>query len=135
MKKIRVRKNKNYTSVIMQEITLEAFKEAKEIYQEIAKNGEPAVINISKKAYQEFFSLHTLTFDEVEAGEEYKVLGTTYKIIRNSDNSRGNEWFPKYQYFNKQSNEKQEVGALCDNVARAFLEHSFANYTGLMLFC
>lgn len=132
--RIKTRKAKSYTSILMQEISIEAFKEAMDAYNLIEGSK---VIKPSKQAWQTFVKLHSLTLDKVKAGEEYKILGTTFKVIRNLDHSRNgsNEWYPIVKYFDRNRNRYEEFGIVqTSNFAAGVHEHCFENQTGKLLY-
>lgn len=131
---VKTRKNKGYTSILLNEVSEQAFKEAKNIYESIEGLK---VIKPTKKAWESFIKLHSLTLDKVKAGEEYKVLGTTFKVIRNLDYSRtgSNEWFPIVQYYDRNKNKYEEFGIVStNNFAAGVHEICFKNQTGILLY-
>lgn len=131
---VKTRKAKNYTSVLLQEISEQAFSEAMKMYNSIEGLK---VIKPSKQAWESFVKLHSLTLDKVKAGEEYKVLGTTFKVIRNLDRSRkgSNEWYPIVKYFDRDRNKYEEFGIIqTDNFAVGVHETCFKNHTGTLLY-
>lgn len=131
MKKIiEKRKNKLYTSIILKEVSIEAFKEAKLLSQEITGNY---VFKISKSAMFDFLKLHSLSLFDVKKGDKYHILGTTYKIIRNKDLNK-KEWWPVVEYINPITSQTERFGILqSENLANGVLETSFKNYTGELL--
>lgn len=131
---VKTRKNKNYTSIILNEVSEQAFKEAKQLYDTIEG---PKVIKPSVKAYQSFVKLHSLTLDKVKKGEKYKILGTEFTIVRSLDYDRkgSNQWNPIVKYFDRHKNQYEEYGIICtDNFAAGVLETCFHNQTGILLF-
>ncbi|MBX0320148.1 hypothetical protein [Shouchella clausii] len=131
---VRTRKNKNYTSILLDEMSIEAFKEAKKVYDSI--NGAK-VIKPTKKALQAFVKLHSVTLDTVETGGEYKILGTVFKVIRNLDYQRkeSNEWFPIVRYYDRTKNRYEEFGIVStNNFALGVHEHCFQNMTNTLLY-
>ena len=132
--KVKTRKAKHYTSILLQEMSEQAFKEAMDVYNSIEGNK---VIKPSKQAWESFVKLHSLTLDKVKPGEEYKILGTTFKVIRNLDRTRRgrNEWYAIVEYFDRDSNAYREFGILCtDNFADGVYEVCFKNCTGQLLY-
>jgi len=132
--KVKTRKAKNYTSILLQEVSIEAFTEAVNAYNSIE---ESKVIKPSKQAWEKFVKLHSLTLDKVKAGEEYKVLGTTFKVIRNLDYDRkgSNEWYPIVEYFDRNKNQYEEFGIMqTSNFAVGVHETCFKNQTGTLLY-
>lgn len=132
--KVKTRKSKSYTSILLNEITEEAFSEALKTYNSL---DGLKVIKSSQKAWEKFIKFHSLTLDKVKAGEEYKILGTTYKVIRNLDYSRNNtnEWYAIVEYFDRNNNKFQEFGIIqTNNFAAGVYETSFKNQTGLLLY-
>lgn len=132
--KVKTRKAKNYTSILLQEVSEQAFSEAMNVYNSLEGLK---VIKPSKKAWESFVKLHTLTLDKVKAGEEYKVLGTTFKVIRSLDyNRRGsNEWYPIVRYYDRTQDKYEEFGIVStDNFAVGVHEICFKNQTGTLLY-
>lgn len=131
---VNTRKNKNYTSILLNEVSEYAFTEAKKLYDSIEGTK---VVKPSKKAWESFYKLHSLTLDKVKAGEEYKILGTTFKVKRNLDHNRqgSNKWFPIVEYFDRVTNKYEEFGIVqTDNFAVGVHETCFKNQTGLLLY-
>ncbi|WP_299831347.1 hypothetical protein [uncultured Metabacillus sp.] len=131
---VKTRKNKGYISILLDEVSEQSFKEAKNTYDSI---DGTKVIKPSKKAWESFVKLHSLTLDKVKAGEEYKVLGTKFTVIRNLDHSRtgSNEWYPIVRYFDRSKNEYEEFGIVStDNFAVGVHETCFKNQTGILLY-
>ena len=130
----KTRKNKGYTSILMNEVSEEAFKEAAKVYDSLEG---PKVIKPSKQAGEAFVKLHSLTLDKVKAGEEYKILGTIFKVIRSLDYSRtgSNKWYPIVRYFDKAKGEYEEFGIVqTANFAVGVHETCFKNATGKLLY-
>lgn len=131
---VKTRKNKGYISILLEEVSEKAFNEAKNIYDSI---DGLKVIKPSKKAWESFVKLNSLTLDKVEAGEEYKVLGTTFTVVRSLDYNRtgSNEWFPIVRYFDRMNNKYEEFGIVStDNFAVGVHETCFKNQTGMLLY-
>ncbi len=132
--KVKTRKAKNYTSILLQEVSEQAFSEAMNVYNSIEVLK---VIKPSKKAWESFVKLHSLTLDKVKAGEEYKILGTTFKVIRNLDYDRkgSNEWYPIVRYYDRTKDKYEEFGIVStDNFAVGVHETCFKNQTGKLLY-
>lgn len=133
-KLVSVRRNKNYTSILLNEITEESFKESMKAYEEIEGNK---VIKPTQQAYDKFLKLHSLTIDKIKAGEKYKVLGTTFKVIRELDKSRKSEWYPIISYYDRELGRYEEFGMIAtDNFAANVMETCFknSNSNGTLLF-
>lgn len=130
---IRTRKNKNYTSILIDEMSIEAFKEAKKVYDSLSG---AKVIKPTKKALQEFVKLHSVTLDTAETGGEYKILGTVFTVVRNLDYGRSNnEWYPIVRYYNRTTNKYEEFGIIqTSNFALGVHEHCFQNITNMLLY-
>lgn len=130
----KTRKNKGYTSILMNEVSEQAFKEAANVYDSL---DGPKVIKPSKQAGEAFVKLHSLTLDKVKAGEKYKILGTVFTVVRKRDTSRrgSNEWFPIVRYFDQVKNKEEEFGIVAtDNFAVGVHETCFKNLTGKLLY-
>jgi len=124
------RKNKTYTSIILKEISECAFLEALELYNTL--DGHK-IIKPSKKAFQSFLKLHSLTLDKLKSGEDYNILGTTFKIVRELNDS--DSWYPIVRYFDRNQSQYKELGLISNNnFASNVLETCFQNKTGKLLY-
>ena len=129
---IKTRKNKNYTSILMTEVSEAAFKKAKEVYDSLEGLK---VIKPTQKAWESFIKLHSLTLDRAEEGGDYKILGTTYTLVRKLDRNKGDEWFPIVRYYDSEWDKYEEMGIVStDNFAVGVHETSFKNMTGKLLY-
>lgn len=131
---VKTRRNKGYISILLEEISEQSFKEAENVYNSIS---ELKVIKPTKKAWESFIKLHSLTLDNVKNGEEYKILGTVFTVIRNLNTSRtgSNEWYPIVKYFDREKNKHEEFGIVStDNFAVGVHEVCFKNKTGKLLY-
>lgn len=129
-KLVSVRRNKNYTSILLNEVTEESFKESIKVYEEIEGNK---VIKPTQQAYDEFLKLHSLTIDKIEAGEKYKILGTTFEVIKGLDNER----YPIISYYDRKLERYEEFGMIAsNNFAANVMETCFknSNSNGTLLF-
>lgn len=130
----KTRKNKSYVSVLLNEVTEEAFQEATTVCAAIEG---PTVVKPNKEAWAAFVKMHSLTLDKVKAGETYKILGTVFTIVRGLDHSRtgSNEWFPIVRYFDTGKNDYEEYGIIAtNNFAVGVHETCFKNKTGMLLY-
>ena len=130
----KMRKNKGYTSILLNEMSEEAFISAGKTYN--ALEGA-RIIKPSKAAMEVFVKLHSLTLDKVKAGEKYKILGTTFKVIRSLDYSRkgSNAWYPIVRYFDNEKQQYEEFGIIqTSNFAVGVHETCFKNLTGKLLY-
>lgn len=129
-KLVSVRRNKNYTSILLNEITEESFKESIKVYEGIEGNK---VIKPTQKAYDEFLKLHSLTIDKIKAGEKYKILGTTFEVIKGLDDER----YPIISYYDRKLGRYEEYGLIASNIFAAnVMETCFknSNSNGTLLF-
>lgn len=134
---VKTRKNKYYTSIIIQEMNEQAFIEARIIYDELRKEDENLLITINKKVWRDFFEQHTLDLSETKPGDTYRVFGTTFTITK-QENGLTNISFYSRNVFDNELIEKRERKIVefgnCGNAMRSFIEHSFYNLTGASLF-
>lgn len=131
---VKTRKNKNYISILLEEVTEQAFSESIKIYSKLEGSK---IIKPSEKAWKSFVEEHSLTLDKVNAGEKYRVLGTTFEVIRNLDYRRkgSNAWHPIVRYFDKNSGKYEEFGIInTNNFAVGVHETCFKNQTGKLLY-
>lgn len=130
----KTRKNKGYTSILLNEVSEQAFKEASEVYDSLEG---AKVIKPSKQAGMDFVKLHSLTLDKVKAGEKYKILGTVFTVVRNLDYNRkgSNKWYPIVRYFDQEKNQVEEFGIVStSNFAIGVHETCFKQLTGKLLY-
>lgn len=130
----KTRKNKGYTSILLNEVSEEAFKEASKVHDSLEG---AKVIKPSKQAGEAFIKLHSLTLDKVKAGEKYKILGTVFTVVRNLDYNRkgSNEWYPIVRYFDHKKGQEEEFGIVqTSNFAVGVHETCFENLTGKLLY-
>lgn len=130
----KMRKNKDYTTIFLNEMSEEAFHSAKKTYN--ALEGR-RIIKPTKAAIEAFVKLHSLTLDKVKVGEKYKILGTTFTVVRSLDYSRkkSNTWFPIIRYYDELNQGYCEYGILhTDNFALGVHETCFNQLTGKPLY-
>lgn len=136
MKKVMKRENKGYTSIIVKEISLGAFTEAKNIYETI--NGNK-VIKLSAPAQKEFFGMHSLRIGELELGDEIGLLGTTFKVVKSpcDDSLKWVEFYGRDIVDSQNETRKlQKFGLFAtDNsiFAITVIDQCFYNHTGILL--
>lgn len=139
---IKVRNYKHYTKIYLQEISEQAFIESRKKYDELRSQGKGVVVSISKKTWNDFFSVHTATFEQhAETGDEILFLGKKFKIekARDSKNDKISTVSYYYRHINDiELEEKMErvrvESYMWGNMAYSFLEIAYKNTTGILLF-
>lgn len=79
---MKIRKNKHYTSVLLEAISLDEFKQANEAYKSLKDIGRNTVVKPTKKALEAFIGPSPLTLGDVIIGDTYKVLGVYYTALK-----------------------------------------------------
>lgn len=79
---MKIRKNKDYTSILLEEFTPQEATKAKTKYDEIKKNGVNCVIKPSRKKYIEALKLNSRLVSDCEMGESYRVLGVLFTVVK-----------------------------------------------------
>lgn len=136
---VTVRMNKNFTGIYLLEISVNAFIESRKKYDELKKIGHKyVVIRINKKTYADFFEQHSLSFSDINDTSSISFLGTSFKIYKDTKNGLKKVGYYKRNYNDttlcEQLEREWEECFMSGNVARSFLETSYQNTTGIMLF-
>lgn len=79
---MKIRKNKNYTSILLEEFTPQEANKAKTKYDEIKKSGVNCVIKPSRKKYIEALELNSRLVSDCEIGESYRILGVLFTVVK-----------------------------------------------------
>ncbi|MGK4094480.1 hypothetical protein AB0X79_08170 [Pediococcus pentosaceus] len=79
---MKVRKNKNYTSILLEEFTPQEATKAKTKRDEIEKSGVNCVIKPSRKKYSEALQLNSRLVSDCEMGESYRILGVLFTVVK-----------------------------------------------------
>jgi hypothetical protein len=79
---MKIRKNKHYTSILLEEFTPQEANKARIKYDEIKKSGVNCVIKPSRKKYIEALKLNSRLVSDCEMGENYRVLGVLFTVVK-----------------------------------------------------
>lgn len=79
---MKIRKNKNYTSILLEEFTPQEATKAKNKCDEIKKSGVNCVIKPSRKKYIEALKLNNRLVSDCEIGESYRILGVLFTVVK-----------------------------------------------------
>lgn len=128
---ITTRKNKHYTTIIVNEISVDAFKLARDKYNEVTGNK---VVKLNRRAYRYYLAANDIQVDTIKAGENYDILGTAYHVNRGlNDCSDIIYWYPEVTYFSQAEHKHTTVGFGSGSMVDQLLEISFENATGILL--
>lgn len=130
-KTISTRKNKHYTTIIVNDISVDAFKLARDKYKEI--NGNK-VVKLNQRAYRDYLAANDIQVDTIKAGENYDILGTKYHVNRGlNDCSDIIYWYAEVTYFSQAEHKDTTVGFGSGSLINQLIEISFENATGILL--
>lgn len=79
---MKIRKNKNYTSILLEEFTPQEAIKAKNKYDEIKRSGVNCVIKPSRKKYIEALKLNSRLVSDCQMGESYRILGVLFTVVK-----------------------------------------------------
>ena len=128
---ITTRKNKTYTTITVNEISVDAFKLARDKYNEVTGNK---VIKLNKRAYKDYLAANDTQVDTIKAGYTYDILGTIYHVNRGlNDYSDSIYWYPEVTYFSQAEHKNTTVGFGSGSLVDHLIETSFENATGILL--
>ena len=74
---MKVRKNKHYTTIQVEEFTPKEFRKVKSAYQNI---DDIKVIKANRKYEKDYFKLHSQPLSACEIGDCYRILGLLFKV-------------------------------------------------------
>jgi hypothetical protein len=74
---MKVRKNKHYTTIQVEEFTPKEFRKVKSAYQNI---DDIKVIKANRKYEKDYFKLHSQPLSACEVGDCYRILGLLFKV-------------------------------------------------------
>lgn len=128
---ITTRKNKHYTTIIVNDISIDAFKLARDKYNEVTGNK---VIKLNRRAYKDYLVAHDIQVDTIQAGDNYDILGTKYHVNRGlNDYSNTIYWYPEVTYFSQVEHKNVTVGFGSGSMVAQLLAISFENAAGILL--
>ncbi|MBC1342342.1 hypothetical protein [Listeria welshimeri] len=138
---IRVREdaNKDYVSVFLDVISLEAFRKSEEVREKMYDSGhEHVIVNISKEGRKNLNKYNMLSIHEMKKGEVYNVLGTEFKVIATPNETQDGSLVYEYKSYGYPEN--QITGDIvlgvtsCVNFTEAVLGITYLHATGYLFF-
>lgn len=132
---MKIRKNKNYTSVLLEEFTPQEATKAKTKYDEIKKSGVNCVIKPSRKKYLETLKLNSRLVSDCEIGESYRILGVLFTVVKvDTTKTRANCNLVTFEYY-KQGKLITTGGCPdCYPIYHALFHYAFEAATGELLY-
>lgn len=132
---MKIRKNKHYTSVLLEEFTPQEANKARIKYDEIKKSGVNCVIKPSRKKYIETLKLNSRLVSDCEVGESYRILGVLFTVVEvDTTKTRClNGDLVTFEYYKQ--GELTRTGAYLDfyNIYHALIGPAFEAVTGTLL--
>lgn len=132
---MKIRKNKNCTSILLEEFTPQEATRAQAKRSEIEKTGENCVIKPSRKKYIELLKLNSRLVSDCEIGENYRVLGVLFTVAEiDTTKTCCNCNLVTFEYY-KQGELTQTGGCFgFHQIYRALFENAFEVVTGALLY-
>lgn len=128
---MKTRKNKNYTSILLEEMTTTEFTKAKDLYNQLRnEQGLNVVIKPTNKAFKDMVQLHSQPVSIFEVNDTFRFLGVQFKVSDETDNLKG------FEYYNHAGN-LEHVRPLVTNdspISIGLYEIAFESYTGILLY-
>lgn len=132
---MKIRKNKNYTSILLDEFTPQEAIKAKVKRDEIEKSGMNCVIKPSRKKYIEALKLNSRLVSDCEVGESYRVLGVLFTVVEvNTTKTCCDCDVVTFEYYKQ--GELAKTGGCFGfyQIYRALFEEAFEAVTGTLLY-
>lgn len=132
---MKIRKNKDCTSILLEEFTPQEATKAKIKYDEIKKSGVNCVIKPSRKKYIEALKLNNRLVSDCEIGESYRVLGVLFTVVKVDTTKTCCDCnIVTFEYY-KQGELTQTGGCFgFYQIYRALFEEAFEAVTGALLY-
>lgn len=132
---MKIRKNKDYISILLEEFTPQESTKAKTKYDEIKKSGVNCVIKPSRKKYIEALKLNSRLVSDCEMGESYRVLGVLFTVVKiDTTKTCCNCNVVTFEYY-RQGELTQTRGCFgFYQIYRALFEDAFEAVTGTLLY-
>ncbi len=130
MKNVTVRHNKNYDSVLINNNSVEAYKEA----VEVAKKLDLPVIRITRKAYKQYIDQFK-PFDKIKNRESFTIFGVKFEYIKDSETDDA-IWYKrtglKYDYKKRKLVVEPTIIGYAEDYSN-LIEDVFLGVTGSLL--
>ncbi|MBF7131557.1 hypothetical protein ITQ94_08920 [Pediococcus pentosaceus] len=132
---MKIRKNKHYTSILLEEFTPQEANKARIKYDEIKKSGVNCVIKPSRKKYIEALELNSRLVSDCEIGESYRVLGVLFTVVKVDTTKTCCDCnIVTFEYY-KQGELTKTGGCFgFHQIYRALFEEAFEAVTGTLLY-
>lgn len=132
---MKIRKNKDYTSILLEKFTPQEATEAKAKYDEIEKSGVNCVIKPSRKKYIEVLKINSCLVSDCEIGESYRILGILFTVVKVDTTKACCDCnVVTFEYY-KQGELTQTGGCFgFYQIYRALFEEAFEAVTGTLLY-
>lgn len=132
---MKIRKNKHYTSILLEEFTPQEANKARIKYDEIKKSGVNCVIKPSRKKYIEALELNSRLVSDCEMGESYRVLGVLFTVVKVDTTKTCCDCnIVTFEYY-KQGELTKTGGCFgFHQIYRALFEEAFESVTGTLLY-
>lgn len=132
---MKIRKNKHYTSILLEEFTPQEATEAQTKRSEIEKSGVNCVIKPSRKKYIEALKLNSRLVSDCEIGESYRILGVLFTVVKiDTTKTCCNCNVVTFEYY-RQGELTQTAGCFgFYQIYRALFEEAFEAVTGTLLY-
>ncbi|MDB1563025.1 hypothetical protein PGA94_09590 [Pediococcus pentosaceus] len=132
---MKIRKNKNYTSILLEEFTPQEATKAQAKRSEIEKSGENCVIKPSPKKWIEALKLNSRLVSDCEMGESYRILGVLFTVVKiDTTKTCCNCNAVTFEYY-KQGELTQTGGCFgFYQIYRVLFENAFEAVTGTLLY-
>lgn len=127
---MKVRRYKHYSVVYLEEISVKEFQDSMAKYEETKLTDKYVVIRPTKKAIEQFTTLHSLTLGDCQKGDKYRLLGIQFKVTKIIDG------FVTFSYHNRY-HEKETVTPFVVKsapVSAVLIETLFQLITGKLLY-
>lgn len=132
---MKIRKNKNYTSILLEEFTPQEATKAQAKRNEMEKSGENCVIKPSRKKYIEALELNSRLVCDCEIGERYRILGVLFTVVKiDTTQTCCNCNVVTFEYYKQ--GELTKTGGCFGfyQIYRALFEEAFEAVTGALLY-
>lgn len=132
---MKIKKNKNYTSILLEELTPQEATRAQAKRSEIKKSGVNCVIKPSPKKWIEALKLNSRLVSDCEIGESYRILGVLFTVVKvDTTKTCCNCNVVTFEYYRQ--GELTQTGGCFGfyQIYRALFEEAFEAVTGTPLY-
>lgn len=128
---MKVRRYQNYSVVYLEEISVKEFQDSMAKYEETKLTDKYVVIRPTKKAIEQFTTLHSLTLGDCQKGDKYRLLGIQFEVTKVKDG------LVTFSYFNHHQKKDTitEIAWKSVPISAVLIETLFQVITGKLLYC